>query len=166
MRYAFGMPAVRVRDTSDPYAEKQKKLDERELTPVGYKSRGTADAGMRRSKDWIAIDPDGKEYRFRNLAQFCAAHELSSSLMRNVADGKNASHKGWRCIRVEPPLPTKSYVEPSALMLLANPKLSPIWDQLQAARSKVELLKEQLVRAQQELTVAELEWNKAVGLVI
>lgn len=54
-----------------------------------------------RSKDYIVTDPDGNEYRIKNLSAFCRDHGLSRECMYATQVGKIRSHKGWTCREVE-----------------------------------------------------------------
>lgn len=48
-------------------------------------------------KSFIAISPDGTEYRVIGLREFCLEHGLSNGHMVSVAQGKRSQHKGWKC---------------------------------------------------------------------
>lgn len=48
-------------------------------------------------KHWIAIAPDGTEYKTDNMNGFCREHGLIMAGMSNVARGKVSQHKGWKC---------------------------------------------------------------------
>jgi len=47
--------------------------------------------------DWVVTDPEGTEYRFRNLNQFCKEKGLNATIMRNIANGHGKTHYGWTC---------------------------------------------------------------------
>lgn len=50
------------------------------------------------AKEFVATDPTGKEYLFKNLAEFCRTHKLDHASMVDIATGKRISHKGgWTC---------------------------------------------------------------------
>lgn len=53
------------------------------------------------SKIFIAIDPDGTEYRDKNLARFCRQYSLNIGDMALVARGKRKQHKGWTVKYIE-----------------------------------------------------------------
>jgi hypothetical protein len=77
--------------------EHRKKLSENiskgKLTPEARKRNADA-----RSKIiWIAIDPNGVEYQFKNLNQFCRDYNLNNTIMGNIANGHGKTHYGWGC---------------------------------------------------------------------
>lgn len=45
---------------------------------------------------YFGINPNGDYYEFDNAAQFGRDNDLNSSMIRNVANGVNKNHKGWR----------------------------------------------------------------------
>lgn len=48
------------------------------------------------------IDPNGNIYITENgLADFCRKHNLTSSILSMVANGKRKHHRGWVCIKLE-----------------------------------------------------------------
>lgn len=55
------------------------------------------------SKEWVAIDPNGKVYKFKNLEEFCRKHVLERGAMTKVASSKYGSRqsKGWSCFYAE-----------------------------------------------------------------
>lgn len=55
--------------------------------------------GDQHSKEWVATDPSGKEYRFYNLRKFCRENNLCRPNMWYVAQGKMSNYKGWKCRR-------------------------------------------------------------------
>ena len=65
----------------------------RRLQKLGTKAKESTIRKM--SKDYIAIDPDGNEYKFYNLSRFCRAHNLNSGAMGEIAKGRKQYHKGW-----------------------------------------------------------------------
>lgn len=52
---------------------------------------------LRVSKTYTVIDPDGNKYDITNLNAFCRAHNLTTSGMCAVANGRAPSHKRWKC---------------------------------------------------------------------
>ena len=46
---------------------------------------------------WVATDPDGVEYKFKNLNQFCRERGLNKTIMGNIANGHGKTHYGWGC---------------------------------------------------------------------
>lgn len=52
------------------------------------------------AKEFIATDPDGNEYRFYNLTQFCKDHGLSHSAMHKSTISCKRTSQGWTCRRV------------------------------------------------------------------
>jgi len=48
-------------------------------------------------KTYKALSPDGVEYTFTGLREFCIQHHLDSSSMVKVSKGKLQSTKGWKC---------------------------------------------------------------------
>jgi hypothetical protein len=50
-------------------------------------------------RNWIIINPDGKEYSVTNLRKFCRDNDLSNSNMCSVSTGKLNHYKGWKCKR-------------------------------------------------------------------
>ena len=46
---------------------------------------------------YIAVNPSGKEYDVKDIADFCNKHNLWPSNMRKVAQGKAKTCKGWLC---------------------------------------------------------------------
>lgn len=53
------------------------------------------------SKNWVVIDPMGKEYNITNLRKFCRENNLHSGAMVEVSKGKCSQHKGWQCKKLE-----------------------------------------------------------------
>lgn len=49
----------------------------------------------KKSKECLAISPDGKEYKFYNLSRFCRDYNLNQGAMSAVALGKKQHHRGW-----------------------------------------------------------------------
>ena len=47
--------------------------------------------------NFVVVDPDGKEYRIRNLAAFCRDQGLDRRSMLGVAQGRGKQYKGWKC---------------------------------------------------------------------
>ena len=47
---------------------------------------------------YICYDPNGKQYKTKDLMSLCYAHHLEYSAMVNVANGYSKSHKGWLCL--------------------------------------------------------------------
>ena len=45
---------------------------------------------------YFGISPNGEYYEFDNAAEFGRNNNLSPAMIRNVANGKNKIHKGWR----------------------------------------------------------------------
>lgn len=56
----------------------------------------------KRSKDFVAISPEGVEYRGKGLKQFCLKHGLDVGAMSSIACGLkyHKHHKGWSCYYV------------------------------------------------------------------
>jgi group I intron endonuclease len=52
-------------------------------------------------RDWIVIDPSGKEYHITNLKRFCDEHGLTPSNMAAVQSGRYKHHQGWKCRKIE-----------------------------------------------------------------
>lgn len=79
--------------------EYRKKLSESiskgKLTPEARKRNADA----RSIIVWIAIDPSGIEYRFKNLNQFCRENNLNKTIMSNIANGHGKTYYGWRCFK-------------------------------------------------------------------
>lgn len=53
------------------------------------------------SKSWVVTSPEGIEFEIKSMRQFCLEHNLNQSKMSQVASGKQKSHKGWKCRKVE-----------------------------------------------------------------
>jgi len=49
------------------------------------------------SKQWIVIEPNGKEIVVDRLVEFCKKNNLCDRNMRAVANKTRNSHKGWKC---------------------------------------------------------------------
>ena len=45
----------------------------------------------------MAVSPDGIQYEFLGLSEFCREHGLEHSCMTRVALGTRKQYKGWRC---------------------------------------------------------------------
>ena len=58
-------------------------------------SKRSEECIRKKSANCVAIDPDGKEYRFYNLTRFCRDNNLNQGAMSAVALGKKQHHKGW-----------------------------------------------------------------------
>ena len=87
------------------YTEDQKH--HRSLAMMGKqngKGKRTAEQNkinsLSKSKEWEITFPDGHTEIIRNLTQFCMEHNLFSSLMCLVAQGKRKHHKGFKCRKV------------------------------------------------------------------
>jgi hypothetical protein len=48
------------------------------------------------SKRWWALDPQGLEYDFIGLTNFCEQYKLTDTCIINVAKGRRSHHKGWK----------------------------------------------------------------------
>lgn len=48
-----------------------------------------------RSRNFVLIDPSGREHRGRNLMEFCQQHDLNHSALYMVFAGTRNHHKGW-----------------------------------------------------------------------
>ena len=53
------------------------------------------------SKQWLVVDPNGKEQIITNMRAFCKARNLCASSMTHVASGKRNHHHGYKCKRLE-----------------------------------------------------------------
>ena len=49
----------------------------------------------RLAKEFTVIGPEGKEYKGKNLKEFCRKNNLSQGNMHSVISGKSPSYKGW-----------------------------------------------------------------------
>ena len=65
------------------------------------KDKGSFKNNENASNNWIVISPENIELQIRNLAKFCRENNLSKESMSYVSSGKQISHKGWRCIKLE-----------------------------------------------------------------
>lgn len=52
---------------------------------------------LKKSKEWIIIDPNGNQYIIFNLNRFCKDHNLSQGHMSRVSKGIRNHYKGWKC---------------------------------------------------------------------
>lgn len=49
------------------------------------------------AKSFIVINPNGKEFKIKNITKFCKTKNLNCQCMAYVAQGKQKQHKGWKC---------------------------------------------------------------------
>jgi|GEM_PF-3769056 hypothetical protein len=53
------------------------------------------------SKWFMITKPDGEQIKIRGLAEFCRMNGISHNLMGRVMSGKQKTHKGYFCRRLE-----------------------------------------------------------------
>jgi hypothetical protein len=79
------------KETSDRLRKVSEALSGRtKETHAGYQSVSEA-----KSKNFVLIAPDGKEYRGSNVKEFCALHGLNEFGIYNVFAGRRTHHLGW-----------------------------------------------------------------------
>ena len=63
----------------------------------GIPKSNTENMGKHSIKEYLLVDPNGKEYVISNLSKFCKEQGLTESLMYKVASGVRNHHQKWKC---------------------------------------------------------------------
>lgn len=109
--HAFQFHVLEFVEVSDLLRVEQQWLDAAQTTDaaIGFNICPTAGSNLGRKfvgygkaeqyqKEWHGfIDPSGQSVVIRNMARFCATHNLLRGAMYNLADplSRTASHRGW-----------------------------------------------------------------------
>lgn len=64
---------------------------------VGGVKKGNIPWNINGVREWIVVDPSGKQTEIKNLTSFCRNYNLSDGHMIKVAKGIRKQHKGYKC---------------------------------------------------------------------
>jgi len=81
-------------------ANSKKKRTEEEkqhLRQLNLGKKHSEETILKKSKHYIATNPDGIVYNFYNLNRFCKEHGLSQAAMSQVARENHKQYLGWKC---------------------------------------------------------------------
>ena len=76
-------------------SKEQQTNERREKESANNPMYGKFGSDNHHSKHYWAISPDGTEYDFIGMEEFCRQHNLQSPNAIITAQGKHSNHKGW-----------------------------------------------------------------------
>jgi len=84
---------------------KQGKYDAEKLrlSRIGFKQPESQKIAVAKAlaKEYLVTDPDGNQYKIKNLQRFCRENNLDQPNMTAVASGRLKHCKQWKCVKLD-----------------------------------------------------------------